>query len=141
MLRGRYRWATLALAGVVCLGLVTCGKGGSDKPKPKPECYLVLPASGTILGGNTITVFTRNFKDDFSINLPLVTIDGVLSSSVIIINPLELSVVVPAGESKLVFAYEPAAFTTGVRLMTLALLVLGSWALILIRQARRSTPA
>jgi hypothetical protein len=48
---------------------------------------------------------------------------------------------VPAGESKLVFSYEPAGFTTGVRLMTLALLVLGSWTFVLIRQARRSTPA
>ena len=49
-------------------------------------------------------------------------------------------VAVPAGESKLVFSYEPAGFTTGVRLMTLALLVLGSWTLVLIRLARRSTP-
>ena len=50
-------------------------------------------------------------------------------------------VAVPAGESKLVFSYEPAGFTTGVRLMTLALLVLASWTLVLIRRARRSTPA
>jgi len=50
-------------------------------------------------------------------------------------------VAVPAGESKLVFSYEPAGFTTGVRLMTLALLVLVSWTLVLIRRARRSTPA
>jgi hypothetical protein len=40
-----------------------------------------------------------------------------------------------------VFSYEPAGFTTGVRLMTLALLVLASWTLVLIRRARRSTPA
>ncbi len=50
-------------------------------------------------------------------------------------------VVVPAGESRLVFSYEPAGFTTGVRLMTLALLVLASWTLVLIRRARRSAPA
>ena len=50
-------------------------------------------------------------------------------------------VAVPAGESRLVFSYEPAGFTTGVRLMTLALLVLASWTLVLIRRARRSTPA
>jgi len=50
-------------------------------------------------------------------------------------------VAVPAGESKLVFSYEPAGFTTGVRLMMLALLVLASWTLVLVRQARRSTPA
>jgi hypothetical protein len=47
-------------------------------------------------------------------------------------------VAVPAGESRLVFSYEPAGFTTGVRLMTLALLVLASWTLVLIRRARRS---
>ena len=50
-------------------------------------------------------------------------------------------VAVPAGESRLVFSYEPAGFTTGVRLMTLALLALASWTLVLIRQARRSTTA
>jgi hypothetical protein len=50
-------------------------------------------------------------------------------------------VVVPAGESRLVFSYEPAGFTTGVRLMTLALVVLASWTLVLIHRARRSTPA
>jgi hypothetical protein len=50
-------------------------------------------------------------------------------------------VAVPAGESKLVFSYEPAGFTTGVRLMTLALLVLASWTLVLVRRARRTTPA
>jgi hypothetical protein len=50
-------------------------------------------------------------------------------------------VAVPAGESALVFSYEPAGFATGVRLMTLALLVLGSWTLVSIRRARRSTPA
>ena len=50
-------------------------------------------------------------------------------------------VAVPAGESRLVFSYEPAGFTTGVRLMTLALLVLASWSLVLIRRARRSARA
>jgi hypothetical protein len=50
-------------------------------------------------------------------------------------------VAVPAGESKLVFSYEPAGFTTGVRLMAVALLVLASWTLVLIRRARRSTRA
>ena len=50
-------------------------------------------------------------------------------------------VAVPAGESTLVFSYEPAGFATGVRLMALALVVLVTWTLALICLARRATPA
>lgn len=49
------------------------------------------------------------------------------------INHAVRGVAVPVGESRLVFSYEPAGFTTGVRLMRVALGVLAAWTLILIR--------
>ena len=100
------RRTALIVALAFCLGLGSCKKD-DDKPTGPPpivpELYLVLPSGGTVLGGNTVALFTRNFTDLFSpMNLPDIFFGTVQVPSVdiTIVTPVEMFVVVPPGLSQ-----------------------------------------
>ena len=92
-------------AGILCLlvlgigaGLVgSCKDKGSDKPGVTPEVYLVLPQGGSVLGGNIVSIFTRNFTDDFEINAPEVFFGASPAAIDTVVNPAELLVITPPG--------------------------------------------
>ena len=106
MLGSLNRRAALVVGLAFCLGLGSCKKD-DDKPAGPapivPELYLVLPSGGTVLGGNTVALFTRNFTDLFSPgNLPDIFFgtEQVPPGDITIVTPVEMFVVVPSGLSQ-----------------------------------------
>ena len=99
MLKTRRRWVRLALAAALCISPITCTKKDHRRraTPAAPEVYSVAPAGGSVLGGGTVTVFTRNFRDDFTVCLPEVLFGSVPAVTVIVVTPTELVVTVSPG--------------------------------------------
>ncbi len=98
----RVRAAALGLSVVVGL-LLSCIQGDSGDPRPRrarPEVYLVTPTVGGTIGGDLITIFTRNFQDNFLVSVPEVRFGSspaFPALQVIPITPVEVQAVAPAG--------------------------------------------
>jgi hypothetical protein len=81
----------------IAAGMGSCVDEDDDRRRKKngPELHVVTPSSGSTLGGITVAILTRNFKDDFHVHPPTVTFGGIPAPIVQVVNPRELYVQAP----------------------------------------------
>ncbi|MCZ6691714.1 MAG: IPT/TIG domain-containing protein [Planctomycetota bacterium] len=101
---------TGVVALAVCLTLAACGGSSSSKKKsPSATISSVTPASGSDAGGTLVTIVTTNFSDDFTVNPPAVTFDGLPGTSPAGSGPDTVIVTTPAHAAGLVDVVVTAA--------------------------------
>ena len=98
---GRVTTRVVLAATIACCLVFTRCKKDDDGKTPVavvPEVYLVLPPGGSVRGGTSAALFTRNFQDDFQQDTPEVWFGGVLATVQIpVVNPVDFFVTVPPG--------------------------------------------
>ena len=74
--------------------MLSCGNSGGKKKKVRITS--ISPKEGPATGGTTVRISTKGFRDDFTVNLPLVTFAGLASPSVTPISASQVDAVTPA---------------------------------------------
>lgn len=113
-----------AVRVLVAIGLVTaawsCGDSSvtiNPGPDPvMPRITVISPNSGASAGGDTVTVFTVDFQDDFTIHLPTVIFDTAPATWVNALDSRTLGVVTPP---------DPNPIPSGLRAVDVAVITAG----------------
>ncbi len=85
----------LAIWGVSCQGESGGSERSGDAPKEVPGVTLLAPHAGDPGGGDTITIETEGFSDDFTLNPPMVYFDNIEAISVVAENATTVRVATP----------------------------------------------
>ncbi|MBL8861542.1 MAG: FG-GAP repeat protein [Planctomycetes bacterium] len=96
LLRARRNRAAWLLAGLVGLGLASCGGGGkgSSSAQSLVQVQAVSPATGPFIGGTAVTLTGRTFDLE---GLNTVTFGGVPATDVVAIDDRTIACVTPPG--------------------------------------------
>lgn len=94
----RLSWLSLALIPTLCLGSGCSRSGGKKQPKVRIES--VTPDEGPVTGGTSVDIVTIGFRDNFTINAPMVSFGQIPATSVTATGPGELTAVTPAGATE-----------------------------------------
>lgn len=102
--RGKRIWLGL-VGSLVAAGLLSAScqgsssSGGRNDPSTVSKISEVIPESGDAAGGDTVTIITSGFEDDFTVSPPRVFFDTAEAISVAALDASSLEVVTPPDPS------------------------------------------
>jgi hypothetical protein len=94
----RLPWLSLTLIPILCLGPGCSNSSGKKQPKVRIES--VTPDEGPVTGGTSVDIVTIGFRDNFTINTPMVSFGQIPATSVTATGPMTVTAITPAGATE-----------------------------------------